>query len=265
MDRFNGLWLVNVELTSRCNKSCWMCGRRKIEKDFPQIFARYGDMDFGLVESIAKQLPDGIVVQFHNNGEPLLYPRFGEAVRLFKRQIKCMNTNGKLIVEKADEIIGNMDTMTISTFENDECAEEQFNLLKQFLVIRGNRKPRVIVRCLGNVDLDKYKNLDCLVAKRVMRSSFGNRSYKGIPTIPEIGICLDVLGHLVIKSNGYAFMCSRFDPFDLGIIGNCNKASLSKIWNGIYRLHRLQFHIGGERKKLPFCRSCEFWGVPTGR
>ncbi|MBA7636900.1 hypothetical protein ES703_44528 [subsurface metagenome] len=207
MDRFNGLWLVNVELTSRCNKSCWMCGRRKIERDFPEIFARYGDMDFGLVKSIAKQLPDGIVVQFHNNGEPLLYPKFGEAVRLFKRQTRCMNTNGKLIVEKADEIIENLDTMTISTFENDECAEEQFNLLKQFLVIRRNRKPRVIVRCLGNVDLDKYKNLDCLVAKRVMRSSSGNRSYKGIPTIPEIGICLDVLSHLVIKSNGYVFMC----------------------------------------------------------
>lgn len=265
MDRFDGLWLVNVELTSRCNKSCWMCGRRKIERDFPEISAHYGDMNFGLVKSIARQLPNGIVVQFHNNGEPLLYPRFGEAVRLFKRQIKCMNTNGKLVLSKADEIIDNMDTLTISVFEKDELVEEQFDLLKQFLVIRGNRKPRIIIRCLGDIDLNRYKNLDCLVAKRVMHSSPGSRTYKGIPTIPEIGICLDVLSHLVIKCDGKVSMCPRFDPFDLGTIGNCNKTSLSKIWNGYRRLHRLQFHIEGKREELPFCSLCEFWGVPTGR
>ena len=25
---FNGLTTVNLELTNRCNKRCWMCGRR---------------------------------------------------------------------------------------------------------------------------------------------------------------------------------------------------------------------------------------------
>jgi len=113
---FNGLTTVNVELSSRCQKACWMCGRRKIDKKYPNIKMNYGDMDFQLVKAIAEQLPDGIVVQFHDNGEPLLYPRFGEAVRLFDCQIKCMDTNGKLIVEKANEIIDNLDTLTISTF-----------------------------------------------------------------------------------------------------------------------------------------------------
>ena len=27
----NGLSTVNIELTTRCSKSCWMCGRRKVE------------------------------------------------------------------------------------------------------------------------------------------------------------------------------------------------------------------------------------------
>ena len=31
---FNGLTTVNVELTSRCNKSCWMCGRRKVDAEY---------------------------------------------------------------------------------------------------------------------------------------------------------------------------------------------------------------------------------------
>ena len=65
---FNGLSTVNIELTSRCNKSCWMCGRRKIDREYPEIAMDYGDMDFSLVKKIAKQLPEGIVVQFHNNG-----------------------------------------------------------------------------------------------------------------------------------------------------------------------------------------------------
>src|SRR3989338_8743152 len=104
---FNGLYCIHLELTSRCNKDCWMCGRRKLDKDYPEITTNYGDMDFGLVKKIAEQLPEGIVVQFHNNGEPLLYPKFGEAVRLFENQIKCTDTNGKLLLKKADEIIDN--------------------------------------------------------------------------------------------------------------------------------------------------------------
>ena len=80
-----GLANVNVELTSRCNKNCWMCGRRKVERDYPELALKYGDMDFRLVRKIARQLPPNVVVQLHNNGEALLYPRFGDAVKLFRR------------------------------------------------------------------------------------------------------------------------------------------------------------------------------------
>jgi len=47
-----------------------MCGRRKTDKEYPETAINYGDTDFELVEKIAQQLPEGIVVQFHNNGEP---------------------------------------------------------------------------------------------------------------------------------------------------------------------------------------------------
>ena len=97
-----GLAVVNVELTSRCNKSCWMCGRRKIERDYPELVLKYGDMDFNLIEKIAEQLPPNIVVQLHNNGEPTLYPQLGDAIKLFDEQITSFDTNGKLLVKKAD-------------------------------------------------------------------------------------------------------------------------------------------------------------------
>lgn len=52
----NSLANVNIELTRRCNKSCWMCGRRKVEKDYPELTLEYGDMDFELARKIARQL-----------------------------------------------------------------------------------------------------------------------------------------------------------------------------------------------------------------
>jgi len=261
---FNGLTTVNIELTSRCNKNCWMCGRRKIDQEYPELAIKYGDMDFELVKSIAKQLPEGIVVQFHDNGEPLLYPRFGEAVKLFNCQIRCMDTNGKLIIEKADEIIGNLDTLTISTFENDEEGDEQYELIEGFLKIKGGEKPNVIIRCLGDVDLERYKKLGCIVATRILHSPMGSYEYKKRPTVPEIGICLDFLHHLVIRSDGKVSICVRFDPRGLGIIGDCRTTPLVEIWNSPKRKEWLDCHIEGRRDKVPLCSYCEFWGVPTG-
>ncbi len=261
---FNGLTTVNVELTNRCNKACWMCGRRKIDSDYPEVAMKYGDMDFELVKSIARQLPEGIVVQLHNNGESLLYPRFGEAARLFNRQIRCMDTNAKLIIEKANEVIDNLDTLTISVVENDEESEEQYRLTTEFLKIKGDKKPNVIVRCLGKVDLDRYKKLGCIIATRVLHSPMGSFRYEMNPTIPEIGICLDLLNHMVIDKDGRVSICVRLDPLGLGVIGNCTTTPLIDIWNSPKRKEWLKYHIEGKRDKVPLCSYCEFWGIPVG-
>lgn len=261
---FNGLTTVNIELTSRCNKNCWMCGRRKIDREYPEIAIKYGDMEFELVKLIARQLPGGIVVQLHDNGEPLLYPRFKEAMGLFNRQIRCMDTNGKLIIEKADEIIGNMETLTISTFENDDEAEEQYKLIEKFLGIKKDRKPNVIIRCLGNMGIEQYKKFGCIIATRILHSPLGSFGYKKNPTIPEIGICLDLLSHLVIKRDGKVSICVRLDPEGLGVIGDCIETPLADIWNNRGRKKWIEYHIEGKRNKVPLCSKCEFWGVPTG-
>lgn len=261
---FNGLNTVNIELTSRCNKNCWMCGRRKIDREYPEIAMKYGDMDFDLVKSIAIQLPEMVVVQFHDNGEPLVYPKFGEAIKLFGKQIKCLDTNGKLLIEKADEIIGKMDTLTISTFEKDEEGEEQFGLIKEFLKIKGSKKPNVIIRCLGDMNLTRYKELNCTIATRVLHSPMGSFEYRKNPTVPEIGICLDLLNHLVIRRDGKVSICVRFDPQGIGVIGDCTKIPLAEIWNSTQRKEIIQYHIEGRRDKYPLCGKCEFWGVPTG-
>ncbi len=259
-----GLGCINVELTSRCNKACWICGRRKVDRDYPGFATEYADMDFDLVVKIASQLPPNIVVQFHRDGEALLYPRFGEAVSLFKKQIKNIVTNGKLIVEKAGEIIGNLDTLSISVFEGDDEADEQFKLIKEFLRIKGDSKPYTSIRLIGNVDQVRYKDLNALIIKRVLHSQMGSYNYhKKDPTIPEIGICWDFLHHLSVNRQGKVSICVRFDPRWLGVIGDANKQLLGDIWNSQRRMEWLEYHKAGRRDKIPLCSYCHFWGVPT--
>jgi radical SAM protein with 4Fe4S-binding SPASM domain len=92
----------------------------------------------------------------------------------------------------------------------------------------------------------------------------GSFNYKRNPTVPEIGICLDFLNHLVIRSDGKVSICVRFDPKGLGVIGDCNKDRLIDIWNSPLRKKWINLHIKGKRKNIPLCNYCEFWGVPTG-
>lgn len=260
-----GLTTVNVELTSRCNKNCWICGRRKIDREFPEIALQYGDMDFDLVKRIAKQLPPNIVVQLHNNGEPLLYPRFGEAASLFAHQIKCIDTNGKLLLEKAEEVIDVIDTMAISVIEKDAEADEQFEIVGKFLKLKRDKKPFTLLRINGEVETRRYEKLGLTMVSRVLHSALGSFNYaKQNPTIPEIGICLDFLNHLAINKDGEASICVRFDPKRLGVIGDAKKQSLSEIWNGKKRMAWLAHHEQGRRDQVPLCSYCHFWGVPTG-
>jgi radical SAM protein with 4Fe4S-binding SPASM domain len=260
----NGLCNINVELTDKCNKDCWMCGRRKRERENPNII--YDEMDFWLVEYIAQQLPSNIVVQLHNNGEPLLYSRFGDVVSAFYNQITSITTNGKLLIEKRKEIIDNLDTLALSVIEKDKEVDEQFETFRQFIKIKEDRKPFTVIRIVGNVKkstINVFKEFKLPMAYRVLHSPDGSFNYKREPTIPEIGLCLDFLNHLAINRQGKVSICVRFDPEGLGIIGDANKQLLKEIWNGRKRGKWLESHLAGKRSEVPLCKTCEFWGIPT--
>jgi MoaA/NifB/PqqE/SkfB family radical SAM enzyme len=259
----NALGTINIELTSRCNKNCWMCGRRKVDRDYPQIALDYGDMDFALVEELARQVPRSIVVQFHRDGEALLYPRFGEAVALFPNHIRNIVTNGKLLVVKADEIIDNLETLSVSIFENDAEAEEQREIIAEFLKLKGQRKPFVTLRLIGQVDQRQYAIFRQQYVRRVLHNPMGSFDYiKRRPCVPEIGICWDFLQHPCINRKGDMFVCVRFDPRNLGRLGTIPEQSLDELWNGEKRQQWKAFHVSGQRNNVPLCDNCEYWGVP---
>jgi len=243
-----------------------MCGRRQREKEKDLQQMNHGDMDFLIVKTAAFSLPVNTVVQLHNNGEPLLYEQFGKAVEQFYRQITNIVTNGKLLLEKSDEIIGNLDTMAISVFEKDGEQDEQYSIMEQFFKLKGDKKPYTIIRLNGEVDDTRYKKFNVPFARRLIHAPQGSFNYqKGTPTIPEVGICWDFLHHLAVDKDGDVSICVRYDPERLGVLGNIKDISLHNIWHGEKRQQWMEHHKCGRRDLVPLCAKCEYWGIPTGK
>ena len=260
----SGLAVVNIELTSRCNKDCWMCGRRKIDREYPELAIQYGDMSFETLETIARKLPTDLLLQFHSNGEPLLYPYLGSVFHLFKNHIKCLDTNGKLLLEKANSLIGFLDTLTISVIENDPEGEEQYNIVKKFLEIKGEAKPRLIYRLLGEVrQEERWYQLPGLVATRVLHNPLASNNYQKNTTKPEHGICLDLLTHLTIDRWGNCYPCVRLNPKRLQQLGNIKFMSLEDIWHSPIRKKMIELHIADKRNDIDLCSTCDYYGCPT--
>lgn len=234
-----------------------------MEREHPEL-CEWGDMPYELVERISKQIPTGIVVQLHDNGESLLYPRLADALDLFKRNIRCFNTNAKLLLEKADEIIDHAETVTISVIQNDEEGDAQFQTVRDFIAKRGSRKPFLVYRLLGKVDQkERWGDLPGIVATRVLHDAEGSRNYERPVTVPEHGICLDLLNHMAIDRYGNISLCVRFDPAGHLRIGHID-TGLEAAWQSEKRQRYIQWHMRGNRDMLPGCSSCHYYGVPRG-
>lgn len=258
----NGLASINIELTNRCNKQCWICGRRKREAK-GAVYNR--DIHWDMLCDIAKQVPNNITVQLHNNGEPLLYPKFKDAVILFSHCYTNIVTNGKLLVEKANEIIGNLDTLSVSMFEDDDEADEQEEILTEFLRLKGARKPFVTARLIGNVDNDLAVTLGLPIVRRVLHAPQRSTHYlKHDPPIPETGVCWDLLTRLAIDTKGDVSVCVRHDPERKLVLGNLREWSLEELWECEKRRLMILMHLRGERSTVPYCgNQCDYYGIPN--
>lgn len=255
---------LNLELTSRCNKSCWMCGRRKIERELPDL-AVWGDMPYEMLEEIEKQVPKGTVVQFHNNGESLEYPALGKALKKFVGRIRCFNTNAKELGRRAGDIIANLETLTISVIQDDPEGDEQFETVKRFLERKGDRSPQIVYRLLGRVhNRERWERLPGLVATRILHAPGGSYNYTQQVTIPETGICQDLLTRLAIDRYGNISLCVRFDPQGDLRLGNVKDMTLGQAWNSEKRHFYIKQHIEQRRTELPGCDRCHYFGVPCG-
>ena len=264
----NGPSMVHLELSAQCNKSCPNCQRRVAEIEAPDIVRQWGFMPMDMVRMLADDLPGGIVLSLHGRGEPLMFPRLQEALMRLssKNRILHFDSNIKLLVEKADEVIDNLDVLTVSLLEGNsyESEVEQFTILTKFLKIRRDRKPRVVIRMTGNVSNKvPWYQTGLPVVTRPLHARHGRAGYTRAPVAPEFHICLEMLQRLFIDYEGNVRPCVRYDIWGENIIGHLEKDyDLWKIWNGMKRQERLMQHIAG--KRLGFCATCQYWGLASG-
>jgi len=275
-----GLTKIHVEISSICRKSCSICGRRKRDKELrnkglnPNL--QYGHMELDIIKKIVDGIPSdsGLTIATHSNGESMESPYYGEAVKLFKDKgcFVYTVTNGQRLIDKYNDIVDNLDALSISIFEGDIEQEKQFEIITKFLEMKGNKLPYTTLRLIGNVDSKTYEKFDNLIIKRLLHKPEGSFGYKtGIegrikmPTIPEHGVCLDFLNTLAIDRLGNIYCCVRFNPNKELLLGNIMNNTLTEIWNCEKRIWMKEKHIHGKRNEIYFCSSkCQFYGVPTG-
>jgi len=84
---------VGLELTSKCNLRCGMC-------PLPVLRRPYEDMEWWVVEKAEREIHGlGLKLKWlHEMGEPLLYDRIDDAIRLFPEA--SLSTNGLLLTEQ---------------------------------------------------------------------------------------------------------------------------------------------------------------------
>ena len=264
----NGLKSVNIELTSRCNKTCHMCGRRKMEKLHPEL-CDWGDMPFSMVEKLHEQIPKGVFIQWHNNGESLLYKRLYEAFRLFHGHYMGLDTNGKLLWEKR-LAVALLSSVTISVIPDDPEGDEQLDIASKFCELYS--RPSVMFRCLGYIDNSRTERIKTLkerhgridYCKRILHSPEGSFGYEKEVVKPEHGICDEILHKLAVDRYGNVYPCVRFDPEKKNLLGNLKDSTLLEIWESDKRRKWIGSHINFDRGEVPLCGSCDFYGVPRG-
>jgi len=266
----SGLSQINIELTSRCDKQtlCAFCGHQD-----PAVHPtlKFGQMTEGLRRQLGNELAEldrNLVVQFHRDGDPLAYVGdLAAALRSFRRNVRSIVTHGERLAARASELIGYCESVCVSIFRGDPDHELQLTALRDFLTIKGKQLPRVFLKVVGDMtdaELQPYTDLQLPILRRLIHLPSGGSKYAHrVPTLPEHGICLDLLHHPSVAWDGRVYLCNRLDTKDAGLIGNLNEESLDSIWNGKLRADYLQKHLDGRRADVPACKDCLYYGVPS--
>ena len=263
-----GLSQLNIELSSRCDRQtlCGFCGHqdRKVNPNLG-----LGDMDFGLLSSIYNQIESPTVIGFHRDGDPLVYPQLSNALRLFEDFPTSIVTHGEALNRRADEIIDNCTTVTVSVIPKDPDRDIQLASIRGFLEKKGDRRPQVQLKFVGVIDpasTARYEGLGVPIIGRRLHHKAGNWSYqREDPPVPEIRVCMEILGHPCVDWRGRVFACQRLAPNDEGLIGDLNTQTLDEIWNGPVRAEMLRHHLAGRRDLAGgLCPQCKYWGYPAG-
>jgi len=285
--------VMNIELTNRCNLSCWFCPHQMLKemkkKDIDwNLFLKYIDQ-VGELNNVERISPVGL-------GEPFLYPYWENALRRIKIKLPeislRLTTNGTLvdddIAKRLFNILGNDDHILFSlnagdreTYRNSMGADKFDSVvdnINRFLQIRksSERKPsvevQIIVTDLTASSVNEFKaqwegRLDRRKDVVFIREleNWGGKITTDRHTLKKITNrypCVALWNTSVVDVDGNVYPCcealSDREKSSL-VLGNINETSLKELFVGKRFREIKEKHLRGKWDEFPECKKCDMW------
>jgi MoaA/NifB/PqqE/SkfB family radical SAM enzyme len=262
---------VGLELTSRCNLRCGMC-------PLPVLRRPYEDMPWPLVEKAEKEIHGlGLKLKWlHEMGEPLLYPRVDDAIRLFPEA--SLSTNGLLLTPEIGQrlldaklkrlriCVDSVNPEVYPQLRTGGDFEKLVELTRQFLEQAKDHPIRVeIQRMRSRLTLDESVD--------DFRKLFDIRKYRNARVIEKTCEALDVneetdlhgkfygcvqgsfFTWIVIFADGRITHCC-YDAHGDQVMGDLKEQSLEQIINGERFAAMNKAFEARDLSALPRCAEC---------
>ena len=262
---------VLVELTSKCNLRCGMC-------PLPVLRRPYEDMDFALVEKAEREIHGlGLKLKWlHEMGEPLLYSRIDDAIRLFPEA--SISTNGLVLTaEVGAKLLGSpLKRLRISVDSINPKVYPQLrtggdfdrlvDMTKKFLEQAKGHPIRIEIQKMRSrmtVDetVDDFRNLFEL--KKYRNARVIERTCEAFDVNEETDLhgkfygCVQggFFNWIVIFADGRVTHCC-YDAHGDQVIGDLRTQTLTEIIEGSKRIQMQELFDKRDFAELPRCAEC---------
>ncbi|HEX6178398.1 MAG TPA: radical SAM/SPASM domain-containing protein [Thermoanaerobaculia bacterium] len=262
---------VLVELTSKCNLRCGMC-------PLPVLRRPYEDMDFSLVEKAEREIHGlGLKLKWlHEMGEPLLYSRIDDAIRLFPEA--SISTNGLVLTEEVGaKLLGSpLKRLRISVDSINPKVYPQLrtggdfdrlvDMTKKFLEQAKDHPIRIEIQKMRSrmtVDetVDDFRNLFEL--KKYRNARVIERTCEAFDVNDETDLhgkfygCVQggFFNWIVIFADGRVTHCC-YDAHGDQVIGDLRTQTLTEIIEGSKRIQMQELFDKRDFSELPRCAEC---------
>ncbi|MDP8261813.1 MAG: radical SAM protein [Candidatus Ancaeobacter aquaticus] len=279
----------SVELTNLCNLRCSSCPRDIMTRDQLCI-------DFHLLEKIAGEIDNFGTnnVMLHQFGEPLLYPRIFDAIRLLKSKNNIRNvifsTNCVLLNEKMGENIvkSGLDKIILAFDGTNKVEYEEIRVgakyeavlqnIENFISLArksGVKKPEIVLSVIKTKKNEN--NINNFIthwneklsgigyATYVEFTSFGGKVKESEYQTMQNNVlrkklhrmpCAALWGSFTINSSGKVVACC-YDINGEIELGDINKNSIYDVWHSENYVKIRKSHIKDNLTDYPMCIKCQ--------
>ena len=242
-----------IETTATCNLRCNYCPRERINQH----------MDFNLLGEIVKEATrfGSRSFSLHLFGEPLLYPKWYEAVQLIKganrRHTVILTTNGTLLNQQVNRVISSGLDKVIWTWR----PEAQFTQeTKEKLKAWGKFQVRLIEEITPPEALMEWS--DWYPQERKRLHNYGGNidtskwAKPGTAGPKDRWPCYHLWTAPAVAWNGDILLCCN-DPFHREVIAHFPETSVAMAWNSDRLAGIRADHLGGNFRGI--CAGCDVW------